>query len=514
MTSGSSRHSRALRATRLLVVVGFTLLVMAWMFGTPPGAGPDELAHYVKAVGAGGGDIRGGEIPEATMGPPPSATQAWFNQTSRVFDVPPRLSTARLECVTFFRVPGDCPPIQGGQGSELSHVGTYQPWSYVLPGVAAGMSGDAPAALRAGRAISAAVCLALLCAAAALLWDPRNAGASVAGLLVGVSPMVLFVMSQLSGSGPELAGTICLAAALIHLSREAPSSRWAWLAAGAGAVLAVSTRSLGPLWVLLCVAGVTVAFGGRRLLSEVKSGGRGAKAAIVATVAAGAAGVWWEAAFQPHPGFSLSRTIRNLPSAAYSMVDVGEQSIGIFGSLDVRVRPGFYVLWAILLLVVLGLALLWGRPRERMALAGLSAGAVGFSVVLAAAVVIPTGFGLQGRHVLPAAVPVPLIAGEVLSRAVARRKRPGADARFSSRAAAAVTVWVAAIAAALHGLAWMTNARRYAFGQPVSWDLLGSAAWAPPGGWLPWILLVCAGCGCLALSGVTASGLAGAPRGT
>src|SRR5215210_1972469 len=48
----------AVNAARLSAA-GLTLLVLAWVFGNPPGAAPDERAHYVRALGAGALQLQG-----------------------------------------------------------------------------------------------------------------------------------------------------------------------------------------------------------------------------------------------------------------------------------------------------------------------------------------------------------------------------------------------------------------------------------------------------------------------
>ena len=44
---------------RWLAVICLALAGLAWIYGNAPSGAPDELAHYVKALGVGGGDILG-----------------------------------------------------------------------------------------------------------------------------------------------------------------------------------------------------------------------------------------------------------------------------------------------------------------------------------------------------------------------------------------------------------------------------------------------------------------------
>ena len=97
-----------------------------------------------------------------------------------------------------------------------------------------------------------------------------------------------------------------------------------------------------------------------------------------------------------------------------------------------------------------------------------------------------TGYGAQGRHVLPVLVLVPLCAGEIL------RRRPQG---LGWLLPAAGGLWAGGQA-----VAWLANARRAAVGTDGSWWFFGAAEWSPPGGWWPWAVLAAAG----ALAGLAA----------
>ena len=43
----------------MLLAAALGLLLAAWVFANPPGAAPDERAHYVRALGAGHLELAG-----------------------------------------------------------------------------------------------------------------------------------------------------------------------------------------------------------------------------------------------------------------------------------------------------------------------------------------------------------------------------------------------------------------------------------------------------------------------
>jgi hypothetical protein len=55
----SPRHKDSNRKLApLLVFFSYAMLVVAWIFGSPPYAAPDEWHHYLRAVSIGHGQAR------------------------------------------------------------------------------------------------------------------------------------------------------------------------------------------------------------------------------------------------------------------------------------------------------------------------------------------------------------------------------------------------------------------------------------------------------------------------
>ena len=478
-----------------LVAAGMALLLAAWAFANPPGAAPDERGHYVRALGAGNLELSGGPfVPDAAAirsfletgasggKPVPGsgvATIVWTAKQTRSFAVPRRLSRTTFGCNDGSPMNSaaclDAAPVGRPTSRAPSYTGTYPPFVYVVPGAAMRTASTPAAALRLGRALSALLSLVLLAAAAWLLLAAGDA--LFAAFAVAVTPMVVFCASSLNASGPEIAAALCLVAAGLAVHRSgAGAGAWAALALS-GAVLALS-RSLGPV-LLLALTGALVLLHGprvtRRALRERPHAAAGAGALLLAALAIG---VWWEIARQPH-GIEGGPTYRfAFAQSVYDLDDVARHAIGSFGALDTSLPAMLYAVWAAAAGGLVALAGVVGSARERAGIA-LTLG-VALAVTMATSVFqLRHGYGVQGRHVLPVLVLVPLWCGEVLRRHSAGRGWlvPAAFALFAGGQA----------------LAWWVNARRHAVGTDGSWWFFGSAEWSPPGGWWPWAVLALAG---------------------
>jgi len=431
-------------------------------------------------VGRGAG--RGGATPG--LAPDVAAKQArWVGQVTRsvAFRGPlpppdcylrdPRASAACL----------DRAPPGPRAGRAVTAVATYQPLPYLLPAALLPAAGDAGEASRLARLATAAPALVLLAAAA---WALAS-GAALLGLIVAVTPMVLFSAATLNGSGLEIAAGIAFAAALVRLARDGGAPRGAWALAGvAGATLALS-RSTGPAWLLVLLAIVPALAGTGGSARVLRAGGRAA-ALAGAAVAAGVLGNRaWEAAHGPEVIVSLADPRSALLGGLGQLAHALPELVGRFGYLEFNLPLPVVAGWAALAAALLAGALRAAPPPRRLALAAAVAAGAALPVALYVLVVRHTGFGLQGRHVLPVLVALPLLAGELL----ARRPPP-------ARAALAAGV----VAGLAHLGAWWANARRAATGTDGPIWFPGVAEWSPPAGWLPWALLALSGAALVAHS--------------
>jgi len=482
-----------------LVVGCFALLGIAWLVATPPGSGPDERAHLIKAIGVGRGELKGTKRSEPTQDElrrlfglgegaitdlaraAQGSSVRWQQRTRRDFEVPPGLIDPRFGCTAGrTEVTGACldaPAPPNRERRVSSYVGTYQPYLYVPPGLAIRAADTPSRAMWLGRLALLLPSLALLGAAVLLLCTPAAPGLSLLGVALAVTPMVLFVTAMLGPSGPEIAAAVCLAAALLRLGRAEPPPRWIWLAlGGSGAVLAAS-RAVGPAFLVALLVGIGLLTGPRTLARALRAGGARAAVAGAVVAIAMAASVVWEFVVQPRPSPSGGGLLDALGPSFGNLDNVGEQAIGVFGKLDAPMPAWGHAVWAALVLVLLGTALVAGGRRDRLTVAGLLAGTV--AAVVAMSVVYREIGPLHGRYALPVLVLLPLWLGEVVLR---RRDRlPVTELR-------ALTGVIFAGAAVVQILGLWALSRRFAVGSGGGWLFFSDAAWSPPLGWWPWVL--------------------------
>ena len=481
-----------------LVTAALLLLGTAWLVGNPPGAAPDELAHYLKALAAGRGELYLGRKPPM---PPDAeslpAPQRWHLTTGRLVRVPAGLDPVPLSCTAFRpEVSAGCldEPRLRVPTESATVVGPYQPFTYVLPGLFMRLAADPESATRLGRLGFWLVSAVLLGLAAFLLWSPSSGGWSLVGLMVATAPMVLFMVSVLSANGLEIAAGLCFGAALIRLARGGDAPTWVWAAAGASGTALALARVTGVLWVGLTPLAVVALIGAGPAVAVVKRGGRRALAAAATVGTAVFASLAWELLVQPRARRSFGAAVQGLPREFNDLPHIFEQAVGIFGWLDTRLPRAALWAWTTLLLALIVLALCVSRQRQRVAVGGLVAVSLAVTVALAT-LNRATGFGMQARYVLPFVTVVPLVAGEVL--AASRR-------RLATVSAPLLVPLFGATVAIVHGVAWYTNARRHAVGRAGPRWFVAHAEWSPPLGWALWLTVTLVAAGLLVIAAVLA----------
>jgi len=467
----------------VLVGVFYSALTLAWVLGNPVGSAPDEEAHYLKALAVSAGHLAGERV--ALPPPPPGRKEAWIRRTTRALDVPAGLSPDGLQCSAGH--PDQSAACQDGVHPpnavtrELSTVGTAQPTVYLAPGLFSRLANEPVTAMQLARLTSAALCLGLIWTAIALIWDRSWGVASMVGVVTALTPTTVFLISSLTASGPEVAASVCFFAALLRVTRRSAPPAWTWVALGVSGVVLVTSRSLGPLWMALDLSVAAAFLGFRQTWLLLRSAGRPALGALSVVALGAALSVGWELTVQPRgsvdPGALGAALLPSLRDLRRVLAEV----IGVFGSLDSPMPAFAYVLWLVMLGALVLTALGMGRRRDRVVLVALGAALIPLTLAVAVLNLAETGFGMQGRYVLPVVVTLPLLAGDVLAR-----RRRGAGGPFPQRLPALLF----GVVGGLQAVAWYANARRAALGTDGTWLFMGTSEWSPSTGWYPLAVLV------------------------
>jgi hypothetical protein len=456
-----------------LLIVGLILLIGAWIAATAPFAAPDEASHYDRAYGLTNGVVLGRKV---VYGPDPQLTptqQAFINHDTTSVVIPARLMPPDVGCI------GNRPNVT--QCPVAVPNGNFPPLGYILPAVALSVSHNVTAGFWLTRTASAIQSVVFLVLAIALLWDASPW--SMLGLVGAVSPMVLFVSSIMSTSGIQVASCLAFAAAILRVTRHPDATpRWAWVALAISGTVGILTGPIGLVFVLMDLVLLAALLGrsGVRALSRLREARLSAlplvAAALISVVYSHVAGFAERIGFTPigsslHGGWS-------------QLSPVLHDAVGDFASQTVPLPSSIRIAWWTLVVVLIAGALVLGDRRTRVVLTLLCVVVVAFPVLFWAWIDRYSGFGLQGREVLPPLMMLPLCAGELINR-----RRHLLASRTSMRIGLGA---IFALVAAIQAYAWWYSARTAA-GAPLFLRFYAHATWQPIGGWTPWIVGAAAG---------------------
>jgi ABC-type multidrug transport system fused ATPase/permease subunit len=474
----------------VLVVLGVASMLLAWVAATGPFDAPDEAAHYLRAMGLSNGQLVGPRVPLPSSLDITPLQRAWAQRDTRGVLVTAVMSPPLEHCT-------NGRPVEPGSSCiEPTNTGDYQPLPYLVPALAILASHDASTGLWLSRIASAFLCLGFLVLAMLLLRD--ESWGPLLGILLAFSPAVFFVTSVLNPNGLEIASSLALAAAILRVGRSPVSAeQWVWGALALSAVVATLSWQLGPVFVLIDLVLVAVAAGpkGMRTLSRAHA----TQIRWVLVAVAMALGLFLGYGFASgalHSSFSLFPLIQSLREGAHQLKPVLRQAVGEFGALTIPLPSAAYWVWWLLVVCLIGSAVAMAKRRERWVIASVVAVAAAFPALFYAWIYRGTGFGLQGRYMLPVLVLPPLVAGEVIRRH---------DARIPLRIARWLAPAVLALIASFQLFAWDVAARNAA-GTPHSVWFISHASWHPPLGWWPWASLAILGTAALLAAAATGAG--------
>ena len=447
--------------------------MLLWSLASPLGSIPDEPSHAIRAAAV----VRGEIITGAWVGDPSTARA----------DVPAYV--AGLTGLTCFAGHPNVTP-------SCAHAQTIDPDSIVTIGTSSGNNGplyyaivglptlflDGDVALYAMRFVNALLCAAALAVMIMQLKTLPRSRWAIAGSVIGITPMVLFLSGSINPNAIELASAGALLGTLIALIR-APGRRWVQAERVVLAVVAlgllVNTRSIALLWVLLIVAGA-LAFATRKSLHRLaRRPSTWLLVGLSAAVCVGA--IVWYANPTPFAPNASTTQPTGFGSAIVSMAirtfDFAGGYVGIFGWLDTPSPALTLIVWSAVVVAMILAAFIWGSGRARLAAAGFGAAMLIVPPVTQAILAPQFGYIWQSRYMLAILLCFLVACGLALDSSFAETMLP---AKF--RTLAAVTIVLLALGQVM---SFVWTLRRYVVGLngAVS-DMLVRPSWQPPLGWL------------------------------
>jgi hypothetical protein len=396
-------------------LLGLVTLQAAWILLLPPFAAIDEIDHAVRAAGVAGGEWRLAEVAEDGRG--------------ELTTVPASLvDAASAQCANLTYVgPDNCRAVRNAQDGDVvvaTAAGTYHPAFYFVVGTAAEPF-DGAAALYAMRAVAAALCAFVVGLAA---WLQRRRGPwARAGLVLALTPTLVYTTSLGAPNGLEIAAGILLWVSLLELADREPEEARApfWCAVGAGSLLLV-LRMLGPLFLVLIVVCVAALTGRRAWSAVVHRRGRLVAGVGVLVVAAGAAIHWaviggqaTSGATPPPASASGATGPGDEPWSPLNVVGWALQAVAVFPYRNQPAPTFVYgVLGALVLTFLVGALRAGSGRRARWSLVLVCALTAAVPLLLTAATYDSLGTIWQGRYGLAIGVGMVLVAGRVLDHSV------------------------------------------------------------------------------------------------
>ena len=464
--------------------IALSLMSIAWALASPIGSGPDEPAHIIKAASVVRGQLVGPQ-----------------GDTGNIVEVPRSVAwTASQDCYRFdIDQDAGCAPGLYGAGAETvtteTSAGYYNPVYYALVGwptlIFTGETG-----LYGVRIVSALISSAMLACAFMLVATWRRRSIPAVGLLVALTPMVIYVNGVVNPSAFEISGSLAVFAAMLSIvAQPAPALlRRPLIVLVASAALAIGARAVSPLWVALALALPLILLKWPDFTRLVRTRAVAVSAALVAMVAVFA--VAWnpisarlavDARTTPAStdGFEVFPDVGSSPLFGFMKmitlsVTNGNDMIGRFGWMDTPVPDTTIVVWTVLLgtLVLASVYLL----RQRRAAFGTALVLSFFLVPPLIQAVFITGGGYiwQGRYGLPT---VTMLAFGLAAALGGSPTRSSVASGAASGSGTRIVVVIAAAFTYAQCYAFVSALHRFTVGSSTAWkDMITQPSWSPPGG--------------------------------
>jgi hypothetical protein len=445
-----------------------------WGIADPPFAGPDEPAHLKRAVALNHGELTG-ETPSRRV-----RQRLRDENAELVVRVPEVLASADPGCFAFkadasaacLRVAGSSRDVD-----TLTSAGRHPPAYYAVIGLTSFVYPPGSGTVYLMRLIGALMTGAFIATAMTALRRTAAPKLVATGLLVAITPMVLFVSSAVTPSVSEIAAALALwvcALVLVSQTNDRVDKRLVTAVGISASVLALS-RQLSPLWLVLIALSMFLFAAPGSIRRLARSSWARLWGVVVAACAL--AQVGWVLVVKPLDATLLGREQVDAPTSEILRASFGatfsryREMIGLFGWLDTPSPALTYLLWTVALAVLFIIAVLVATRRHVLLLLGLVVATILVPVALEIPAYRDVGAVFwQGRYTLPIAVGIPILAA--MSIASTERGRQLVGTRFLCT--------IGVIVAVGSTLAFAQHLRRYTVGYNGDVWYWMRPEWSPP----------------------------------
>ena len=393
----------------LLASLAFTSLIGVWSLSQPPYGGSDEMSHIIKAVATVRGQLLGGADPNGVA-------------AIRTFEVPKVFSRNTKECFAYHGEAAGCQRFDENDRRVVtanSSAGRYPPLYYALVGLPSLFSYTSSAFYEM-RLVSALLSGLLLGAGFALasLYGSRILRV---GILVGVTPQIVYFASMVNPSGIEMTAAVAAWVSWLILVKEAkdPPPCAVVVAAVSTSVLALS-RPVSVFWVVLLLSVVAVCSSPKAIRALLRW--TSVKIALVLTAICSAISLLWAViakSYELVPATSPWKLPNGSSFGDYLTLNLHTflghrgylaQSVGMFGWSWIPAPSISLVAWGGALALLVIPALVVGSPRQRAGIIVIVVASFLISLLLPVTQASHLGLVWHGRYILPFLVGLPLVA--------------------------------------------------------------------------------------------------------
>lgn len=359
---------------------------------------------------------------------------------SRVYTVSPQClhcylftpsGNALWPCFAFSdTIPAGCQQLRQGSEPVTTETNNYPPLYFAMVGIPS-LAVTSTTGLYLMRLISGLVSSIFIALAIMTVFAWSRSRLLFLGVLLSVTPMVLFMASVVNPSGLEISTGFCLWCSglvlVLENSANPPIGLVAVMTASAAGLMLI--RPVSALWVAMTLVILILLAGPRVIVALLRL--KSIRTSTLVVVFSGVLAFAWAFHFaavgsapsgpQLAPGTTDAQIVAKLFGETGGWL---QQMVGVFGWLDTYAPLYTYIVWAIAVGLVILVALALSRLRRSAPL----------MLLIALVIVVPVMFGYgearnvgidfwESRYILPLAVGIPLVATMLIDKAkvIARR---------------------------------------------------------------------------------------------